>query len=75
MMMSDEPFLPMQPALMSPLRARNLARYYKGFATALRADGYTTEANQAERDAHWWLNYALALSQIPPGAIDRNGMP
>ena len=51
--MSDEPFLPMQPSLMSPLRARNLARYYKGFATALRADGYTAEANQAERDSAW----------------------
>jgi len=38
---------------MSPLRARNLARYYKGFATALRADGYTAEANQAERDSAW----------------------
>ena len=73
--MSDEPFLPMQPALMSPLRARNLARYYKGFAAALRADGFTAEANMAERDSNWWLNYAMALSQIPPGAIDKDGLP
>jgi hypothetical protein len=68
--MSDEPFLPMQPQLMSAVRARNLARHYKGFANALRAEGFTVEANQAERDSNWWLAYALALSQIPPGRVD-----
>jgi hypothetical protein len=71
--MSDEPFLPHQPQLMSAVRARNLARHFKGFAINLRNDGFTVEANQAERDAQWWLNYAIALSQIPPGAVDDDG--
>jgi hypothetical protein len=70
--MSDEPFLPPMPELMSALRARNLSRHYKGFADSLRRSGYVAEANQAERDAHWWMSYAVALSQIPPGAIDRH---
>ena len=68
--MSDEPFLPPQPNLMSAKRARDLARHYKGFAISLRADGYNAEANQAERESLWYLNYAIALSQIPPGKID-----
>ena len=67
--MSDQPF-PEQPQLMSAVRARNLARLYKGFAAALRQDNHTVLANQAERDSLWWLNYAIALSQIPPGRVD-----
>jgi len=66
--MSDEPIVPAQPPLMSAVKARNLGRLYKGFADALRADGHGALANQAERDSQWWLNYARALSQIPPGA-------
>jgi hypothetical protein len=72
MLMSDDPF-PAQPALMSAIRARNLARLYKGFADALRQDRHERLALQAERDAQWWITYAVALSQTPPGAIDKEG--
>lgn len=71
--MSDEPFIPSQPHLMSPVRARNLARHYKGFAIALRQGGYEAEADKADSDSLWWMNYAIALSRIPPGAIDDDG--
>lgn len=67
--MSDEPF-PRRPALMSAVRARNLARIYKGLASELRREDYTDEAEQAERDALWWINFAISLSQTPPGASD-----
>jgi hypothetical protein len=70
--MSDDPFTN-RPQLMSAVRARDLARHFKGFAESLRRDSFTAEANQAERDAHWWLNYAIALSQIPPGRVDDDG--
>jgi len=71
--MSDEPrYIPQQPALMSAVRARNLARLYKGFADALRADGHTRLADQAMRDSQWWMTYAVALSQIPPGSVDKS---
>jgi hypothetical protein len=72
MLMSDDPF-PAQPALMSAIRARNLSRLYKGFADACRRDGYDREYVLAERDAQWWMQYALSLSQTPPGAIDKEG--
>lgn len=67
--MSDDAF-PQQPPLMGAVKARNLARLYKGFADALRRDGHVALANQAERDSQWWLTYAIALSQTPPGATD-----
>jgi hypothetical protein len=72
MTMSDIPDIPYQPALVSAIRARNLARIYKGLAVQLRAENFTAEARLAENDSQWWLNYAIALSQIPPGAIDPN---
>ena len=59
-----------QPPLMSPVRARDLSRLCMGFSQELRRLGLTAEANRAERDSQWWLNYAIALSQIPPGAVD-----
>lgn len=65
--MSD---IPDQPPLVSAAKARNVARLYKGLADALRADGINAEANTAERQSNWWLNYSIALSQIPPGRID-----
>ena len=58
------------PPLMPPVRARNLARRYKGFAETLRYEGYAREADLADRDAQWWLTYAISLSQTPPGAIE-----
>lgn len=65
--MNDEPFMPPQPPpLMSATKARNLARAYKGMANHLRSEGLTAEANVMERDANWWLFYAIALSQTPP---------
>jgi hypothetical protein len=67
--MSDEP-LPAQPQLMSAVRARNLARIYKGLAEQLRHDNYRREADLAERDAQWWMTFAISLSQTPPGAVD-----
>ena len=68
--MSDAPFIPPQPPLMSALRARNVARAYKGMADHLRAEGLTTEANTMERNATWWIAYAIALAQIPPEATE-----
>ena len=66
--MSD---IPEQPPLVSAIKARNVARLYKGLADALRTDGIVAEANAAERQSNWWLAYSLSLSQIPPGAIDK----
>lgn len=68
--MSDEPFLPPQPALMSALKARNLARSYKAFADHLREQGDPGGARHADQQSSWWMAYAIALSQIPPGAVD-----
>ena len=65
--MSERQF-PDQPPLMSAVKARNLGRLYKGFAEALRTDGHETLARGAEAQSQWWLTYAIALSQIPPGA-------
>lgn len=67
--MSDEPF-PYQPALMSAVRARDLSRTYKGLAEQLRLGGMTELADQAERDATWWIAYATSLAETPPGRID-----
>lgn len=69
--MSDEVFrLPPPVPLMSAVRARNLARSYKAFADHLRELGHGAGASQAERDAQWWLAYSIALTQVPPGAIE-----
>jgi hypothetical protein len=68
--MSDGPFLPPKP-LMSALKARNLSRLYKAFAEQLHEQGVEDEAARMERTALWWMSYANALSQIPPGAIER----
>jgi len=69
----SESNIPEQPPLMSAVKARNVARLYKGLADGLRRDGLTAMANNAERDSHWWMAYAQALAQIPPGRIDREG--
>ena len=60
---------------MSAVKARDAARGYKGLADHLRDAGAVAEANRLERQSQWWLAYAVALSQIPPGAIDPEGAP
>ena len=70
--MSDQPFLPPRPPLMSPVRARNLARSHKGMAEHLRAEGDLGGARLSEQQSQWWLAYALVLAQIPPDAPDKS---
>ena len=73
--MSDEPRFPYQPALMSAIRARNLSRIYQGLTVQLRREGFPDEADQASRDASWWMSFATSLGQIGPGAIDKDTLP
>lgn len=61
--MSDEPFFPASPRLMSPEAARDIARQYKGLAESFTETGDPRRANAAHRDSQWWMTYALALSQ------------
>jgi len=67
--MSDEPFLPPPVPLMSAVKARNLARECQGMANHLREQGDTGTARILEQRSAWWMAYAIALSQIPPGAV------
>ena len=69
--MADDPFLPPPVPLMSAIKARDLARSCQGMANYLRDQGATGEANILERRSAWWMAYAIALSQIPPGKIDK----
>jgi hypothetical protein len=64
---SDAPFgLPPVP-LMSPDQALTLARGYKALAENLRQAGVSgAEANMADRQSQWWLNYSIALAQSRP---------
>jgi hypothetical protein len=72
--MSDDPsFLPPPVPLMSAVKARNLARDCQGMAIYLREQGAIGEANILERRSAWWMAYAIALSQIPPGRTDDDG--
>ena len=59
---------PDQPQLISAVKARDLARMHKGMADALKAAGDTGGARLSEQQSQWWMAYAIALSQIPPGA-------
>lgn len=68
----DAPFLPPQPPLMSAVKARNLARSYTAFADHLRSEGDLGGARLNEQHSAWWMAYAIALSQIPPGVVDPN---
>ena len=70
--MSDDPFTN-RPQLMSAMRARNLGRLHKAYAASLREAGDPSGARLAEQDSQWWLTYAIALSQIPPGRVDDDG--
>jgi len=69
----SEKYLPPAVPLMSAVKARNLARDCQGMANYLREQGATGEANILERRSAWWMAYAIALSQIPPGATDPEG--
>jgi hypothetical protein len=71
-MMSDEHFQPPTVPLMSAVKARNLARECQGMANYLREQGEGSAAVVLERRSAWWMAYAIALSQIPPGATDPN---
>ena len=68
--MSDDPFLPPQPPLMSAVKARDIARSCAGMANYLREQGDISTARILEQRSAWWMAYAIALSQIPPGATD-----
>jgi hypothetical protein len=69
----DTPFLPPQPPLMSAVRARDTARSCKGMANYLRERGDAGTARILEQQSAWWMAYAIALSQIPPGAVEGEG--
>ena len=68
--MSDQPFLPPQPPLMSAVKARDIARSCAGMANYLREYGDTGTAQILDQRSTWWLAYAFTLSQVPPGATD-----
>jgi hypothetical protein len=69
--MSDEPFgIPPAVPLMSAAKARDLARSCQGMANYLREHGEVPGAIVLERRSAWWMAYAIALSQIPPGRAD-----
>ena len=65
--MSDEPFLPPQPPLMSPAKARDIARSCAGMANYLREQGDTGTAMILDRRSVWWMAYAISLAQTSPG--------
>jgi hypothetical protein len=66
--MSDEAFLPPPVPLMSAVKARDLARECQGMANHLLERGDAATARILERRGAFWMAYAIALSQIPPGA-------
>lgn len=68
--MSDEQFLPDQPALMSAVRARNIARSHKYLADQYADAGMRQQAAISMNHSQWWMTYSISLSQTPPGAID-----
>ena len=73
--MSDEPFLPPLPPLMSAVKARDIARSCAGMANYLREQGDTGTARILDQRSAWWTTYAIALSQILPGATDDGPSP
>jgi hypothetical protein len=52
--------------LMTPERARLVARGYKALADQLAQNGIPSEAARAERQSQWWLTYSIALA-VKPG--------
>ena len=61
--MSDEPFFPERPRLMSPDKARDIARGHKAMAGLYEFAGDRTGARREQEESLWWLAYAMALSQ------------
>jgi len=61
--MSGQPYTPPSKPLMTPERARDLARSYKALAEQLAEAGDNAESRRMERDAQWWLTYSIALAQ------------
>ena len=68
--MSDAQFMPEPPALMSAVKARNIARAFKALAEQFTDAGDRPRARAAMDDSQWWLTYAISLSQTPPGAVE-----
>jgi hypothetical protein len=69
-------FLPSQPPLMSAGQARDIARSCQGMANHLRELGVESGTSRLlEQRSAWWMAYAIALSQVPPGRIDMDGAP
>jgi hypothetical protein len=57
--------------LMTPDRARDIGRAYKGWGNYLQSQGLVVEADHADHDAQWWIAYAVALAQTnQKGASD-----
>jgi hypothetical protein len=64
--MSDEPFIIPPVPLMTPGRARDVARAYKALADQLNEAGLARQSAAALRDSNWWLTYAITLAQTAP---------
>jgi hypothetical protein len=56
--MSDQPFL---IPLMTPDKARDIARAHKWLANSYTEANMRREAATAQRESEWWLAYALTL--------------
>ena len=68
MPMSDvPPIVPPPVPLMSPEKARDVARAYRTLSDHLTEYGLPRQAGIALRDSQWWLTYAIALAQTKPG--------
>ncbi len=61
--MSDEPFFPERPRLMTADKARDIARGHKSMAGLYASAGDRTAARREQEESLWWLAYALALAQ------------
>ena len=66
--MSESPFPPFDnPALMTPTKARDIARGYKWLSDQLRETGGATAGVFELRQSEWWLRYALVLERTDYG--------
>lgn len=61
--MSDEPYFPGRPRLMSPEAARDIARSFKALAENFAEASMPRDAARAMSDSAWWLTYSITLSQ------------
>lgn len=71
--MASPEFTAIPPAepipMMSAEHARDIGRRFKGWADYLGSVNLVAEATRAERQASWWLAYAVALAQTTkPGS-------